>query len=87
MERGPAKSALREIRTLYALGTLGDLTDAQLLALFLTRQRQDAEDAFAVLVNRHGPTVLGVCRRMLPGTHDAEDAFQATFLILARKAA
>src|ERR1700679_664514 len=87
MERGPANSALRQIRTLYTLGTLGDLTDAQLLELFLTRQREAAEDAFAILVNRHGPTVLGACRRMLPGSHDAEDAFQATFLILARKAA
>ena len=87
MEKGPAKSALREIQRLFTLGTLGDLTDVQLLELFLTRQQQDAEDAFTILVNRHGPTVLGVCRRILPGSHDAEDAFQATFLILARKAA
>ena len=65
MKRGSARSALRQIRTLYTLGTLGGMTDAQLLDLFLTRGGDDAEDAFAALVDRHGPMVLGVCRRML----------------------
>jgi len=87
MERGSANLAFRQIRTLYTLGTLGGLTDAQLLEMFLTRGGDDAEDAFAALVHRHGPMVLGVCRRMLPGSHDAEDSFQATFLILVRRAA
>ena len=87
MERAFVKSALRQIRTLYTLGALGGLTDAQLLELFLSGSRDTAEDAFSALVDRHGPMVLGVCQRMLQSTHDAEDAFQAAFFILARRAA
>ena len=45
-----------------------------------------AEEAFRELVNRHGPMVLGVCRQILRHQHDADDAFQATFLVLVRKA-
>ena len=76
-------NALGPIQRLFDEGTLTGLTDAQLLDRFLTGRD---ESAFAFLVARHGPMVLAVCRGVLRDRNDAEDAFQATFLVLFRKA-
>ncbi len=76
----------QQLRTVFNLGTIGDLTDGQLLERFATRGGEAAELAFAALVERHGPMVLRVCRHALVEVHDAEDAFQATFLILVKQA-
>ncbi|APW58718.1 RNA polymerase sigma factor [Paludisphaera borealis] len=76
----------RSIHALLTAGTFGGLTDGQLIERFVTREGEAAELAFAALMDQHGPMVLRVCRGVLPNEHDAEDAFQAMFLILARKA-
>jgi RNA polymerase sigma factor (sigma-70 family) len=77
---------LRHVQRLWNLGTAVGLTDAQLLARFAARHEDGAELAFETLVQRHGPMVFRVCRGVLRDEHAAEDAFQATFLVLARKA-
>jgi RNA polymerase sigma factor (sigma-70 family) len=77
---------LRHIETLFRIGAAGGLTDGQLLERFLERRGEDAEAAFAALVDRHGAMVLRVCRQILRGEEDAEDAAQAAFLVLARRA-
>jgi RNA polymerase sigma factor (sigma-70 family) len=74
---------IRNVRRVVGLQKAGDLPDAQLLKDFVSERD---EVAFEALVRRHGPMVLGVCRRVLQEEHDAEDAFQATFLVLLRKA-
>jgi RNA polymerase sigma factor (sigma-70 family) len=61
-------------------------TDDQLIERFLAGAPGEAESAFEALVTRHGPMVMGVCRQILPQSHDAEDAFQVTFLTLMRNA-
>src|SRR6266481_5086274 len=84
MATGEMSKVIRQLHG-TVLGQDGPgLTDGQLLERFITRRN---EAAFAALVRRHGPVVWGVCRRVLRSHHDAEDAFQATFLVLASKAA
>lgn len=78
-------AALREVRQLITAHRLGaQLSDEQLLHCFLTHRD---EAAFAALIERHGPMVVSVCRSVLRHPQDAEDAAQAAFLVLARKAA
>jgi RNA polymerase sigma factor (sigma-70 family) len=86
MARVESSVALHHLRTLFRDGTHAGLTDRQLLERFLARDDETAEPAFTTLVGRHGPMVLGVCERILHDPHDAADAFQATFLVLLRKA-
>src|SRR5581483_6607277 len=78
-----ANRVLPCLRTL-ALHRHAAVADGDLVDLYV---RQHDEAAFEALVRRHGPMALGVCRRGLGDEHDAEDAFQATFLVLVRKAA
>jgi RNA polymerase sigma factor (sigma-70 family) len=86
VEIRPKGTFQRQLRTVFNLGTVGDLTDGQLLERFATRGGEAAELAFAALVERHGPMVLRVCRHAAGDPHDAEDSFQATFLILVKQA-
>ncbi len=83
MSNGTSTLLARQIGALYSGGSAVGLSDRQLLERF-AEARDEA--AFAALVARHGPTVLGICRRHLGDHQHAEDAFQAVFLVLARKA-
>jgi len=74
---------VQHLRDLAFRQEAAKMSDGQLLECYLA-QRDEA--AFAVLVRRHASLVWNVCRRILPSHHDAEDAFQATFLVLVRKA-
>jgi len=84
MATSQISGVLQHLRRTVLLRDGAGLTDGQLLEDYLSRRN---EVALAALVRRHGPMVWGVCRRVLRNYHDAEDAFQATFLVLVRKAA
>jgi RNA polymerase sigma factor (sigma-70 family) len=83
MANGQLRGAIGELRRLFGGRGGSTLTDAQLLEAFLSHRDQAS---FEVLVWRHGSMVLNLCRRIWRDSHEAEDAFQAAFLILARKA-
>src|SRR5262252_148538 len=81
-----ANAANRVVQYLHRTALRQDgagLTDGELMEQYIARRDEAAFDA---LIHRHGPMVLGVCRRILRNQADAEDAFQATFVVLARRA-
>src|SRR5438046_1248130 len=84
MRSGPVAAFLRHLRKMSMTNTSAELTDEALLQRFLDRRE---EAAFEALLARHGAMVLSVCERVLRDPHAAEDAFQATFLVLALQAA
>jgi RNA polymerase sigma factor (sigma-70 family) len=83
MRGGQLDNVLHHLRSLAAARQTSELSDPELLERFVTSHDQTA---FAAIVERHGPLLLGVCRRILRNEHDAQDACQATFLVLVRKA-
>ena len=86
MASDASSSITKHIDALFRTGTAIGLSDGALLDRFRSGRADEAEAAFAVLVERHGPMVFHVCRRILGNGHDAEDAAQAVFLVLARQA-
>ena len=81
-----SSSLARQLGSLFEGGSAAGLSDRQLLERFTRRGGPADEAAFAAIAARHGPMVLGVCRQLLGDHHHAEDAFQATFFVLARQA-
>jgi RNA polymerase sigma-70 factor (ECF subfamily) len=75
-----------QLATLFSAGTCAGLSDGELLERFRTSRDEVGERAFEALVTRHGPMVLGICRNFLDDQSDVHDAFQAVFLVLARRA-
>jgi RNA polymerase sigma factor (sigma-70 family) len=88
MTPGKCDAIGRQLEQLWTAGTLTGLSDSQVLGRFAEARGRDetAESAFQELIHRHGTMVLGVCRQILRDPHDADDAFQATFLVLVRQA-
>ncbi len=80
-----AQSPWQSLDTLFSTGAVGALPDPDLLKCFRSESGARGQEAFRILVERHGPMVLSLCRSLIPDSHEAEDAFQATFLVLVRK--
>jgi hypothetical protein len=75
MGKGQHDAGARNVRMLFNVGTVGGLTDGQLLEQFTAEDGEVAELASSALIERHGPMVLGVCRSVLRDPHEADDAF------------
>src|SRR5215831_13360597 len=87
VDMAQATSALSDqLASLFGAGTCAGLTDGELLERFRTSRDGAGERAFEALATRHGPMVLGVCRHFVEDPTDVHDAFQAVFLVLARRA-
>lgn len=86
MARADQAIAARRLDALLRVGTVGGMSDAGLLERFASRRDEAAELALGALVTRHGAMVHRVCRGVLRDPHEADDAFQATFLVLMRRA-
>ena len=83
MTRGRGEMPWGPLRAVFEDGPVAGLSDGELLERFVDRR---SEAAFEAIVRRHGPMVRDVCQRVLRDPHDADDAAQATFLVLARRA-
>jgi RNA polymerase sigma factor (sigma-70 family) len=86
MATGESRPLAQHLERLWNSGTVSGLSDAELVKRFTSSVGPAAEQAFEALLGRHGPMVLGVCRHILRRPQDVDDAFQATFLVLVRKA-
>src|SRR5271165_6665138 len=86
MAMGQPPPLAQHLERLWNSGTVSGLSDAELFRRFTSSVGPAAEQAFEALLGRHGPMVLGVCRHILRRPQDVDDAFQATFLVLVRKA-
>ena len=86
MATGESRPLAQHLERLWNSGTVSGLSDAELVKRFIGSKGPAAEQAFEALLGRHGPMVLGVCRHILRRPQDVDDAFQATFLVLVRKA-
>ena len=86
MPHASSQALTDHFQVLFGAGTCAGLTDGELVERFRAGRDEGGERAFEALVTRHGPMVMGVCRNMLDDPADVHDAFQATFLVLARRA-
>jgi polysaccharide export outer membrane protein len=86
MPNAMAQGFTDHMQVLFGVGTCAGMTDGQLLERFLAGRNDGGELAFEALVTRHGPMVMRTCRNLLDDPHDVHDAFQAVFLVLARRA-